>query len=80
MISRRLLGPIAVIVLAAIELTTPREARASAGQACGIEYFIQCQSMSIPQQAQFCNSACPTWIWFVCDTDTGGLRCLYDPF
>lgn len=80
MISRRLIGPLVVIVLAAIELTLPREARASAAQACGIEYFIQCQNMSPGELEHFCNTACPVWIQVACDSETGGLRCLYDPW
>lgn len=80
MISRKLLGPILVIALAAIELATPKEAQASTSQACGTEYFTQCGNMTSFQIEQYCNAACPTWIVATCNTDTGGLKCLYDPF
>ena len=79
--TRKLLRPLIVIVLAAVELSLPHEAEASTSSgACGIEYFIQCGNMTGPQLENFCNSACPTWIAASCNTDTGALKCLYDPY
>ncbi len=80
MISIKLLRPLAVIVLAAVELSSPTEAAAtSSSAACGVEYFVQCGSMTRPQIESFCDAACGSWIVAVCNTDNGGLKCLYDP-
>lgn len=81
MISGKLLRPIIVIALAAFELSTPTDAEArTSTDACGIEYFIQCGNMSSAEIHAYCNAACPTWIMATCNTDTGALTCLYDPW
>lgn len=80
MIFRKLLGPIVVIALAAIDLAAPREAQARTSMACGTEYAMQCRSMTELQINLFCDAACSNWMSAVCNTDSGGLRCLSEPF
>lgn len=80
MFSGKLLRPIVVIALAALELTSPKEAEAgSAALACDQEYFMNCGTMDPFQLYQFCVTACPAVIQIVCDTETGGIQCRYNP-
>jgi hypothetical protein len=79
MISGKLLRPLAVVLLAAVELASPTEAQSKSTMlSCGTAYPINCTSLDAEAIEIFCNAACPAWEAALC-WPGGSIQCLTEP-